>query len=515
MIQDRRSFPREVTEGMLIAGLGTVAIDAGLAAAPVDGPGPATDADLERLVDLLRESPPDKVIGRVVERLHAGLTLPRLTAAAALANARAFGGEDYIGFHTLMALRPALEMADRLPATEKPLPLLKVIHRNSVNLHTTGACSKAALEPVAAATSADPKGALRAAVRRGDRGEAERAFEQAAGGGFDSAWDAVLSEVEESAEVHRVVLAYRARDLVDLVGSAHARTMLRQSVRYCVRNEPWSKDRRCSGLRGELAGLLDRHRLGDSTKSAVRAEPRWIAELGRTLLQSEPKAAAEAVAMALAEGFDLDDVGSAISLVGTELVLRDLGRSAKDARPGKQPGSVHGDSIGVHASDSIHAWRGIARVAPRRHAMACLILAGYQAALDAVERDGALPTRSRRWTAAESDRVDPAKALGELPAAIRAGDQNRAMALTHAHLANGLDADPLVNRLLGFAISEDGALHAEKYFATAVSDHRRQRPEFRNDSLVALARVTASMHGNPAPGVAEARERLTGGRAGG
>ena len=47
---------------------------------------------------------------------------------------------------------------------------------------------------------------------------------------------------------------------------------------------------------GELAGLLDRHRLGESTKSGVRAEPRWIAGLGRTLLQSEPKAAAEAVA---------------------------------------------------------------------------------------------------------------------------------------------------------------------------------------------------------------------------
>ncbi len=35
--------------------------------------------------------------------------------AAALANARSFGGEDYIGFHTLMALKPAYGMAQQLP----------------------------------------------------------------------------------------------------------------------------------------------------------------------------------------------------------------------------------------------------------------------------------------------------------------------------------------------------------------------------------------------------------------
>ena len=38
-------------------------------------------------------------------------------AAAALANARAFGGEDYVGFHTMMALSPSYAMS-KVPARE-------------------------------------------------------------------------------------------------------------------------------------------------------------------------------------------------------------------------------------------------------------------------------------------------------------------------------------------------------------------------------------------------------------
>src|SRR5204863_6786841 len=38
--------------------------------------------------------------------------LRQLVAAAALANARTFGGEDYVGFHTMMALAPSLHRSE-------------------------------------------------------------------------------------------------------------------------------------------------------------------------------------------------------------------------------------------------------------------------------------------------------------------------------------------------------------------------------------------------------------------
>ena len=62
--------------------------------------------------------------------------------------------------------------------------------------------------------------------------------------------------------------------------------------------------------------------------------------------------------------------------------------------------------------------------------------------------------------------------------------------------------------LLRFAVSEDGALHAEKYYQTVADEFRSTRPAFRWRHLVALARVTASEYGRPAPGQAEARELL-------
>jgi len=62
--------------------------------------------------------------------------------------------------------------------------------------------------------------------------------------------------------------------------------------------------------------------------------------------------------------------------------------------------------------------------------------------------------------------------------------------------------------LLKFAISEDGSLHAEKYYRTVSEEFTNTRATFRWRQLVALARVTASEYGRPAPGYAESRALL-------
>lgn len=72
----------------------------------------------------------------------------------------------------------------------------------------------------------------------------------------------------------------------------------------------------------------------------------------------------------------------------------------------------------------------------------------------------------------------------------------------------GVAAELIFGKLLQFAVSEDGALHAEKYFQTVWDDFHSTRPAFRWRHLTALARVTASEFGRPAPGQAEARSLL-------
>src|SRR5687768_5362146 len=108
----RRRFLSDLGKGMIVASVGaSVAAELGfstLRAAEQDGE--ITFGSMEPLVDFLQSTPPDKMLPAVVEKLKSGTTLKDLVSAASLANARAFGGEHYVGFHTLMALMPAFHM---------------------------------------------------------------------------------------------------------------------------------------------------------------------------------------------------------------------------------------------------------------------------------------------------------------------------------------------------------------------------------------------------------------------
>ena len=125
MQRSRREFVADVGKGMLIAGVGCeLAADLGLAKLWAgDAPERLNFGKLEPLVALMQETPIDKLQATLVQRLASGSDLRQLTAAAALANARTFGGHDYIGFHTIMALVPAYQMARQLPDDRAPLPV--------------------------------------------------------------------------------------------------------------------------------------------------------------------------------------------------------------------------------------------------------------------------------------------------------------------------------------------------------------------------------------------------------
>src|SRR5688572_32956043 len=95
MTHSRRDFLADVGRGMIAAGLGSgLAAELGLCPAVAgDEPKDLSFGALEPLVALLQETPKDKLLPILVERLSAGTDLKRLTAAAAFANARTFGGE--------------------------------------------------------------------------------------------------------------------------------------------------------------------------------------------------------------------------------------------------------------------------------------------------------------------------------------------------------------------------------------------------------------------------------------
>src|SRR2546430_4201854 len=114
--KSRRQFLADVGRGMLVASVGyNAANDLGLASAfAADAPDMLDFGSLEPLVRFMQETPADKLMSGLAAKLKSGTDLRRLTAAGALANARTFGGEDYVGFHTMMALAPSLHMAREL-----------------------------------------------------------------------------------------------------------------------------------------------------------------------------------------------------------------------------------------------------------------------------------------------------------------------------------------------------------------------------------------------------------------
>jgi hypothetical protein len=515
---NRREFLGDVGRGMLVAGVGLgTAVDLGLASARAgeEGGDRLTFGALEPLVGLMQDTPVKKLMPVLIEKLRSGTDLKDLVAAAAFANARTFGGEDYVGFHTMMALAPAYHIACELPDDRKALPVLKVLYRNTNRIQEHGGRGSEVLRTVAPGEldTKNPGVTLRDAVRSKDVKAADRTFAAiAAGGSPEDTFNSLLVAVEDSTEVHRVVLPYRAWDLLGIIGKEHATTLLRQSVRYCVDTERRSGNNAAADeTRTLLPKLFDQYKLPTSSPGSVRPGDAWVDSMCKTIFEATPTAAAEAVAGALADGIHVDEIGEAIALAANQFVLRDAGRPERWASPGKPPGSVHGDSVGVHASDAVNAWHTMARGVNPRNAAACLILAGYEVARDRQYQND----NFKKWAPRPLPEVlegikstDQKAMLRELESAVLANQQELASALVHKYGTLGHDPAPVFALLIRFAVSEDGALHAEKYYRTVREEFTSIRPAFRWRELVGLARVTASECGRPAPGQAEARDLL-------
>jgi hypothetical protein len=505
----RREFLADVGRGMLVASLGSAtALELGLTPSLAEAASPRlTFGELEPLVSLLQETPPDKLQPLLVGKLNAGTDLKALVTSAGLANARAFGGQDYTGYHTFMALVPAYQIAQELPTERRALPVLKVLYRNSSRIQEQHVHFRDTLHPVNAAESVEPQRGgeqLREAVRAVDWEGAESCFAALAQGPIGEAYNHLQFTVQDEVNVHRVVLAWRAWAMLELTGMEHAHTLLRQSVRHCVDAEQRLRDKNTprSDVRQVLPRLLDQYHLVGKPLGERQADDAWVEQLARTILTGTQEQAADASAAALAEGMHPEAVGEAISMAANLLVLHDPGRREQYSSAQKPPGCVHGDSIGVHASDAANAWRHIARVSNPRNKVASLVVGAYHTAGqgDWITKD----PYPYAGLAEEIEAKDAKTLLGQAEEAIKGNDQARACAVVHRYGELQLPERPIFDLLVKYAVSEDGALHAEKYYRTVTEEFATTRPAYRWRQLVALARVTASEHGFPAPGYQEA-----------
>jgi len=502
----RRDFLRQVGAGMLVAGVGpALANDLGLTRVfGADEEGRLTFGALEPLVTLMQETPIAKLQAAVVKKYKDGeATLRDLVAAAALANARTFGGEDYDGFHAMFSLKPALAIANDLPQDRQLLPILKVIFRNSTRIQEFGGGRKEVLHPVR--PGALPEGkvagdALRDAIRANDLKGAEATFAALSKSG--DAFDPLQVALHDSTEVHRVNVVYRAWSLLDLVGRENAHTMLRQSLHYFVGQDHGKYKEYFTGARTLLPKLIDRHGLYDKPLGQRAVDDDWIERMSRTIFDSTPEAAAEAAAAALAEGIAPDAIHEAISVASNQLVLRD-----EDPR-------AHGATVGVHACDTVNALRNMGRASEPRNVIAGVVLAAYYTASDGDHTRGnrkrflgweAYPRADAREQVKSGN---PEQLLKDLDDAIRQKAQPRAAAIVQKYGELDAPAAPVFSVFRRYVISENGSKHGEKFFGTVTEEFGKARACFRWRQLVGMARYAASMYGEPAPGQPEAKQLL-------
>lgn len=516
MNRTRRRFLEEVGSGMLIAGLGTgLADDLGLSSAAF-----AAGLDdelnfgpLDSLVGLMQDTPPAKLQPLLIKKLqNEEVDLKQLTAAAALANAETFGGEDYVGFHTEMALLPALQMTADLPTERKPLPILKVLYRNSDRIQESGMSKTRTLKPVAIPTtfeSPSAKHTLRTAAREQDMQRAEQLFAAQVRDNLKNAYNELITTVQDTPDVHRFVLAHRAYGLIDVVGPEHAHTILRQSVRHCVDMEDKrvKRGRPEPSHRRQVAKTLDQYGLLKKPAGTRNPGDDWLATMSGFIHRAQPLEAMDAVAAALGEGISHEAVGQAISLAANQLVLTQGLRKDGSHR-------CHGDSPGVHSSDSINAWRNMARITTHRNAVVGLMIGALHVAqFNTYSQQEPLPHDEHRE---EIRTTDAGKLLAAADEAIRQNEQARAAAAIAIYGEQGHAARPVFDLMLKYAVSEDGRLHSEKYYRTVTEEFATTSPKFRWRQLVGMARVTASAYsynredepGHRAAGYVEACQML-------
>lgn len=504
---NRREFLESVGCGMLVAGLGaSLSLDLGVSKALAeDGPDALNFGEYDGLVDLLQSTPVDKLQPILVEKLARGETdLKQLISAAALANAETFGGEDYVGFHTAMAMLPAWRMTDQLPSERRPLPILKVLYRNTQQIQQYGGASTKTLRAAHLAEEATVENvgiAIRDACRAPDLDRAEKLFAPLANAPLEAAFNALQPVMMDDINVHRFVFAHRTHGLAQLLGTQHAYTILRQCVRFCTTHEQGRIQGKHpeSPIRTVLPRLLDQYKLAGKRPGTLDSGDTLVEELANTIYNGPPERSADAVAAALADGLSLEFVGEAISLASNLLVLRQ----------GPDRWRTHGDSAGVHSSDATNAWRNMARIAQPLHAISGLIVAAYHVASHGHFDSGSYPLAEHL---AKLQAHDPDGLLAEAEDAVQQNDQGRAAAAIARYAELGQSPQLVYERLLKYTISEDGRLHGEKYYQTVQEEFLTTRPAFRWRHVVGLARVTASAygydredkHGRRAPGYEEA-----------
>ena len=424
---DRRQFLANVGSGMLVGSLGAaLSGDLGISSAHAgEDNDRLTFGDMEPLVALMQETPLNRLQTVLIDRINGGTDLATLIAAGSLANARTFGGHDYVGFHTFMALTPALEMAAELPTERKALPDFEsVVSQHRPN----SAVRRIEQRSVEANRCQQARWRSRRPAKR-----CRRRLARLTSRVPSESWRRWLASRPRSCSImFSIPSKTRPTFIASCWLGAHGRRSIwwasnmptrccRQSVQFCLRaSESRIRDGRPDPeLWTLLPKLLDQYKLLGKSLGDRQGDDEWIEELAWTFFQSDRRKRPTRPLRHWPA--DMRPIKSPKRCRSLPICCCCTTRvETKMVTATRSKGRVHGASVGVHASDAANAWRNIARVSNHRNTVASLLVGAYHTA-------GQSPHVQRERWPLKMDAVesidDKDKLLSQANSAIRNRDQ--------------------------------------------------------------------------------------------
>ncbi len=289
-------------------------------------------ADIEPLVQFIEDTPPIEILDRTLEKLRAGVPIPTMLMASALAVTRSTEmppGHHGGPLHPLAGLYPVTKLVERLEGEQRYLPVLQhvALSNKHINHPAMGPYQLLEYEPHDVGDFEAAKAAWLMAVGRGEWNLADHIF---------------LSLWHDHYFMFPGAM-WRAFE-TGILDKTYRPLLMRPVVRYVTRS-PVLPLNPVPNPMPEIEGLIEKHglltrilrqRSGDDETAAIGA-------LGEAIGQVDVYAEIPPLmAKALADGLSLEGGGEALSIGAAGLFMRSLTGNPMD---------VH-----LHTSANLRRW---------------------------------------------------------------------------------------------------------------------------------------------------------------
>lgn len=459
-----------ISLGTLLGGLGS------LSASDVQlGTGIARFAgDIEPLVQLLENTPREKVIEEVALRVQSGLNYRQLLAALLLAGVRNVEPRPSVGFkfHAVLVVNSAHLASLASGDSERWLPIFWAIDNfksSQVRDVREGNWTMSPVDEAAVPSSDKASSQLREALDRWDVSAADVAITSMVRHfGANRVFEELAAYATRDFRSigHKVIYLSNAFRTLQTIGWDYAEPVMRSLV-YAMLNHTGDPNPSKSDLEADRPGRFNRDRASEIPDTWLQGKQDEIAtrELIRTLHQCTPDEASAAVVDQLQSGVSLQSIWDAVFCSAGELLMRQLGII-----------SLHS----VTTTNAIfHAFTQASDDQTRRY----LLL--QNASFLPMFREAARGRGNLAGT--HIDELEPGDQPEEVPEIFETmgGDRPAGARMAYRFLSEGGEPQSIVDQARRLVFLKGNDSHDYKFSSAALEDYRVLSPEWRNRFIAA------------------------------